>query len=239
MNNEISFILIISLVTILVLGFILHKFVSYCDRFRLADWGGGFANRCAAVISWFVHRYHGLSMTPIPLPEHGPAIVVSNHISGLDPLVLIAATPRPLRFLIAREEYERFGLQWLFRLGGCIPVERDKRPELAMRAALRAIDNGDIVCLFPHGKIHTPSDPPVKIKGGAVRLAQLTGTPIYPVHVEGIKGEGHTLLAIPLRSHIKLSTHPPQTFNEGGNDENIRHLQALIEKPAPGYSDNS
>ena len=82
-------------------------------------------------------------MAPIPLPETGAAIVVCNHISGLDPLVLIAATPRPLRFLIAREEYERFGLQWLFRLGKCIPVERDKRPELAMRAALRAIENGE------------------------------------------------------------------------------------------------
>lgn len=238
MNQDTGYTLTIIAASIFVLGFALHKFLTYCDQYRLADWGGGFANRCAAVISWFVHRYHGLSMTPIPLPEKGAAIVVSNHISGLDPLVLIAATPRPLRFLIAREEYERFGLQWLFRLGNCIPVERDKRPELAMRAALRAIDNGDVVAMFPHGKIHVPSDPPVKIKGGAVRLAQLTGSAIYPVHVEGIKGEGHTLLAIPLKSDIKLSTHLPQTYSDNSKDA-VQHLQQLIESPVPVSPENT
>jgi 1-acyl-sn-glycerol-3-phosphate acyltransferase len=231
--------LLVSLILAMLFGFLLHKFVRYCDQFRLADWGGKFSNRLAALISCFVHRYHGLSMKPIPLPDSGAAIVVCNHISGLDPLVLIAATPRPLRFLIAREEYERFGLQWLFRLGHCIPVERDKRPELAMRAALRAIDNGDVVALFPHGKIHLPADMPVRIKGGAVRLSQLTGAPVYPVHVEGIKGEGHTLLAIPLKSQIKLSTHPPHIFTSGSNDENIRKLQQLIETSTHINNENS
>jgi len=178
-------------------------------------------------------------MNPIPLPEKGPAIVVCNHISGLDPLVLIAATPRPLRFLIAREEYERFGLQWLFRLGRCIPVERDKRPELAMRAALRALEDGDVVALFPHGKIHLPGEMPARIKGGAVRLSRISGAPVYPLHVEGVKGAGYTLLAIPLKSNIKLSTHSPQTFVSGKNDENIRKLQELIETPIQVNADNT
>ena len=238
MNNNIGITLAITSVVIVVIGFGFHKFLNYCDQFRLADWGGGLENRCAAVISWFVHRYHGLSMTPIPLPDKGAAIVVSNHISGLDPLVLIAATPRPLRFLIAREEYERFGLQWLFRLGHCIPVERDKRPELAMRAAMRALANGDAIALFPHGKIHLPGDLPAKIKGGAVRLSQLTGAAIYPVHVEGIKGAGHTLLAIPLKSHIRLSTHTPQVYASEYKDA-VSHLQELIETPAPSDKENS
>ena len=214
---------------LLAAGFVLYLFLRYCDRYRFADWGGPVSNRLASIISCFIHRYHRLPITPIPLPESGAAILVCNHISGLDPLVLIAATPRPLRFLIAREEYERFGLQWLFRLGGCIPVERDKRPELAMRAALRAIADGEVVALFPHAKIHLPTDPPVKIKGGAVRLAQITGAPLYPLHIQGVKGEGHTLLAIPLRSNITLTTHPPLDIEDGKNDENIRKLQQLIE----------
>jgi len=231
LDNQISLITVIVLLLLFLAGFGFIRFLRYCDQFRLADWGSPLANHCAALISCFVHRYHRLSMTPIPLPKDGPAIVVSNHISGLDPLVLIAATPRPLRFLIAREEYERFGLQWLFRLGGCIPVERDKRPEQAMRSALRAIGDGEVVALFPHGKIHLPTDPPVRIKGGAIRLSQLTGTPIIPLHVEGVRGFGHTLLAIPLRSDLKLNAREPQTFADGSNDENIRKLQELIESP--------
>lgn len=234
-------ILIVAIISLSLLGlvFLLFKFIRYCDRYRLADWGGNFPNRLAGLISCFVHRYHGLSMNPIPLPEKGPAIVVCNHISGLDPLVLIAATPRPLRFLIAREEYERFGLQWLFRLGRCIPVERDKRPELAMRAALRALEDGDVVALFPHGKIHLPGEMPARIKGGAVRLSRISGAPVYPLHVEGVKGAGYTLLAIPLKSNIKLSTHSPQTFARGNNDENIRKLQELIETPIQVNADNT
>ena len=213
-----------------MVGFALRKFVVYCDRFRLADWGSVTANRLAGIISWFVYRYHRLPQTPIPLPETGAAIVACNHISGLDPLVLIAASPRPLRFMIAREEYERFGLQWLFRLGGCIPVERDKRPELAMREALRAINDNEVIAMFPHGGIHLPSQHrPAKIKGGAIRLAQITGAAIYPIHVEGIKGEGHTMLAIPLRSHIKMSTHSPLYCDASNNVENMRKLQQLIE----------
>lgn len=229
----------ITVLVVLSLAFLLVRFIRYCDHYRLADWGGAFANRLAALISCFVHRYHGLPINPIPLPEAGPAIVVCNHISGLDPLVLAAATPRPLRFLIAREEYERFGLQWLFRLAKCIPVERDKRPELAMRAALRAIEDGEVVALFPHGKIHLPGEMPARIKGGAVRLSQLSGAPVYPLHVEGVKGAGHTLLAIPLRSNLKLSTHPPRTFVSGNNDENIRKLQQLIETPIHVNTDNT
>jgi len=222
-------ILVLLVILVLIFVYLIIRFIRFCDRYRLADWGGKFPNRIAGVISCFVHRYHGLAMKPIPLPDKGPAIVVCNHISGLDPLVLIAATPRPLRFLIAREEYERFGLQWLFRLGQCIPVERDKKPEQAMRAALRALEEGEVVALFPHGKIHLPGEMPARIKGGAVRLSQITGSPVYPLHVEGVKGAGHTLLAIPLRSSIRLSAHPPLIFEQGSSDQNIRKLQEMIE----------
>ena len=62
-----------------------------------------------------------------------------------------------------------------------------------------------------------------------MRLAQITGAPLYPLHIQGVKGEGHTLLAIPLRSNITLTTHPPLDIEDGKNDENIRKLQQLIE----------
>ena len=209
-----------------------YLLLRYCERFRSADWGGPWINRLAGLLAWFVYRYHRMHYRPIPLPAVGGAIVVSNHISGLDPLLLIAASSRPLRFLIAREEYERFGLRWIFRLSGCIPVERDKRPESAMRLALRALNDGDVVALFPHGKIHLDTDPPVKIKGGAVRLAQKTGCSIYPVHISGVRGKGFTLLAIPLRSRVQLTNRPILTCHPHHNVQNIHILQSLIESPA-------
>jgi len=208
-----------------------YGLLRYGERFAAADWGRPWVNRIAGLLCWFVYRYHRMSYTPIPLPESGGAIVVSNHISGLDPLLLIAASPRPLRFLIAREEYERFGLRWMFRLGGCIPVERAKRPELAMRAALRALNNGDVVALFPHGTIQVDADSPVKIKGGAVRLAQITGCPLYPIHISGVRGKGHTLLAIPMRSHVRLENRATMHCHPGHTADNNHKLQHLIDDP--------
>jgi len=102
----------------------------------------------------------------------GCALLACNHISGLDPFLLIAASPRPLRFMIAREEYERFGLRWLFRRGHCIPVDRDRQPERALREALRALNAGEVVAVFPQGGIQRESQGHRKLKGGVVRLAQ-------------------------------------------------------------------
>ncbi|WP_455196560.1 lysophospholipid acyltransferase family protein [Kaarinaea lacus] len=200
-----------------------------CDRFSMADWGTPFTNRVAGLLCRFVYHFHRLTYTPIPLPEQGGAIVVSNHVSGLDPLLLAAASPRPLRFLIAREQYDRFGLRWLFRIAGCIPVERQKRPEQAMRAALRALNNGDVVALFPHGKIHLDTDPPIKIKGGAIRLAQISGCPIYPVRIEGVRGQGHTILAVLIRSDADIVTHSPVYCQPEHYTENLEQLQRLLE----------
>ena len=221
--------LIISAVLLVIVAYGIHHFLDYCEQFRSADWGIPFANRLAGFICWFVYRYHRMTYTPLPLPDSGGAIVVSNHVSGLDPLLLIAASHRPLRFLIAREQYERFGLRWIFQLAGCIPVERDKRPELAMRAALRAINDGEVVALFPHGKIHLDNDPPIKIKGGAIRLAQITGSAIYPVRIEGVRGEGHTVLAVFMRSDADLVIHEAHHCEPEHYQQNLENLQLQLE----------
>ncbi len=173
------------------------------------QWDKGWMNLLDGLNRLFCYRYHRLNVTGLRLPKSGPAIVVANHVSGLDPLLLIASARRPLRFLIAREEYERFGLNWLFRATRCIPVDRARRPELALRAALRALQQGDVVALFPHGGIHLDSDPPRPPKAGAVRLAQLTGAPLLPHRITGVRGEGKVIMGVLLRSRARVTLLPP------------------------------
>ncbi|HFE37194.1 MAG TPA: 1-acyl-sn-glycerol-3-phosphate acyltransferase [Gammaproteobacteria bacterium] len=183
------------------------KTLSLADKANVADWQHIWANRIDGLIRLFCYRYHRLPKQYIPLPEAGPAIVVANHISGLDPLLLIAASKRPLRFLIAKEEYERYGLQWLFKLAGCIPVDRSSKPEKALRQALAAIDRGEVVAIFPQGGIQWPvnKDAPFKIKGGAVRLAKRKNIPLIPVVVDGVGLKGSTMLAVIKRSQAVLN----------------------------------
>ena len=187
----------------------LHRFFRACRSANRVDWGAGWVNLFDGLNRLFCYRYHRLNVTGLRLPRQGPAIVVSNHISGLDPLLLVASARRPLRFLIAREEYERFGLSWLFRAMGSIPVDRERRPEQALRDALRALKRGEVVALFPHAGIHLDSDPPRKLKPGAARLAQLTGAMLIPQRISGIRGEGHVVQSVVLRSRARITLFPP------------------------------
>lgn len=193
------------------------------------DWGRPWMNRLDGLNRLFCWRFHRLQADCIELPDQGPAILAANHISGLDPLLLIAASPRPLRFIIASEQYHRFGLTWLFRAVGCIPVDRQGRPERAFRAALKALADGEVVALFPHGKIHLDSEPARRLKPGAVRLAQLAHCPITPVRLDGVKGQGRIFLPVLLRARARIDNFPPLTCDGQEASACLHQLQQRLD----------
>jgi len=117
----------------------------------------------------------------IPLPASGPAIIVANHTSGVDPLLLASVSKRPIRFLMAAEYYELPILRRLFRLAGAIPVRRDGRDVLGARVAMEALRAGDCIGIFPRGGIGTEGP----MKHGAVVLAAHAGAPIVPAFIAG------------------------------------------------------
>lgn len=199
-----------------------------CRRPDRPDWGKRWLNCLDRLNQWFCRRYHRLTFSPIPLPVAGPAVVVANHVSGLDGLLVIAASPRPLRFIIAREEYRRFGLTWLFRTIGCIPVERERRPQAALLNALRALEAGEVVALFPEGRLRAPNERRAPLKGGAVWLAQAVACPIYPVHIEGIGRPGHILGALVRRSHARLTSLSPLSCNRLTETECLSRLSEVL-----------
>lgn len=197
-------------------------------RAALIDWGHGWMNWLDGFNRLFCHHYHRLNHEIIELPGSGPAILVSNHISGLDPVLMFAASKRKLRFLIAAEQYHRFGLEWLFRAVGCIPVDRSGKPEKAFRDALKALKQGDVIALFPHGKIHLDNDPPRHLKPGAVRLAQLANCPIYPLRIEGIRAQGGIFMPVLLRAHAHLTNRPKLECDELAPRDCLRELEQLL-----------
>lgn len=203
---------------------LLYRLMRACEAATQADWGDPWTTRIAGFIGLFCRYVHRLQYDPIPLPAEGAALVAANHISGLDPFLLIAASPRPLRFLIAREEYERFGLNWLFRRAQCIPVDRTRQPERALREALRALKAGDVVAVFPQGGIHVQTAGPRKLKGGVVRLAYQCDCTIYPVRVSDVQAEGHTALAVILPSRARLRPFPVLDCREQTHDDCLNVL---------------
>ena len=201
----------IGAVAVLWLG---RKGLRALEAANQADWGSRWLNRLDGLTRIFCRRFHRFEHDPVPLNGDGPALLVSNHVSGLDPMLIVAACRRPVRFIIAEEQYRRFGLTWLFRAIGCIPVDRSGAASRAYRAALSALAAGEVVALFAHGRIHLDSEPPRPLKPGVARMAQLSGARICPVRIEGVRGEGHVVQAVLIRSHAHLRSFPPLQCRE-------------------------
>jgi len=135
---------------------------------------------------WLVCKlWHGVRPRgPDPLPATGPAILISNHTSTIDPLFLQCASRRVISFLMAREYYNIKLLQPIFNLNKPILVNRTGRDTAAMKATLRALGEGRVVGIFPEGGIHLDADSIGRAKPGTAMLALLTRVPVIPAFIE-------------------------------------------------------
>lgn len=117
-----------------------------------------------------------------PLPMSGPVLLVSDHASLTDPLLLFATANRPIQFLMAREFYDLPLLNWIFRLAGCIPIRRGRFEVAPVRAMLHALAQGAVVGIFPEGGIDNEHR---KEEGhqGIGFVALKSGAPILPVSI--------------------------------------------------------
>lgn len=225
---------IVLLIVVVIIGCLLWRWLMRaCERANATDWGNKWVNRLDGLNRLFCHKFHRLRYDPLPLPPNGSALVVANHVSGLDPLLMTAASTRPLRFIIAREEYDRWWLRWLFKAIGCIPVERGANPRAALNGARRALSNGEVVALFPHGRIYLDDQPAPELKRGVVHLTKITGAPIYPLRIEGVRGQGLTVIAVFLRSRALLRCFAPLTLQDKSADELLRELGGVLSGDKP------
>lgn len=195
------------------------------------DWGRPWLNRLDGINRWWCKRFHRLQGEPLPLPPSGPVLVVANHVSGVDPLLMIAASNRPLRFIIAREQYERWYLRGLFRAIGCIPIGRRGGHRDALAAARAALAAGEAVALFPSGGITRRSEEVVALKPGVAILAEQSGAPVIPVRIDGVGGHGFTVAAVFIPSRARLKAHPPMNCLTGVRAAFLDTLKRRIFSP--------
>lgn len=193
-----------------------------------ADWGGPFLNHLDGLMRVFCARFHRLEHEPLPVPESGGAIVAANHLSGLDPIILSAASRRPLRFVIASEQYENRMLRWFYDLIGCIPVDRTGSPEKAFYAARRALAAGQIIVLFPQGRIRLPDEDRKPLKRGVIALAAMAEVPIIPARISGVGGMGRLVSALFIRSHARIHAGSPITVADGRDEQALVEIEEFI-----------
>ncbi len=124
------------------------------------------------------------------LPK-GPALLVSNHISYVDALLLIAAQRRRIHFLMTREIYEGWALLTpVFRAMGCIPIEMSDPPKKiigSLRQAREWLDEGGLVCIFAEGTL-TRIGMLREFRKGFTKIVKNSSHPIVPVYIGGAWG---------------------------------------------------
>ena len=136
-----------------------------------------------------IHRVKGVDTDRIP--AEGAAVLVCNHVSYVDAIVIMAASPRPIRFVMDHSIFKMPLLGWIFKTGKAIPIAAAKEdPWLMERAYIdiaQALHEGDLVCIFPEGKL-TASGEMNAFIGGIAKIVARSQVPVIPMALRGLWG---------------------------------------------------
>jgi 1-acyl-sn-glycerol-3-phosphate acyltransferase len=125
------------------------------------------------------------------IPTTGPAILVANHVTYVDAVLLMAASPRPIRFVMDHQIFRVPVLGWLFRLGKAIPIAPQRVDpaiyERAFAEARRVLDEGDLLCIFPEGGL-TRDGHLQPFKGGIMKILETHPVPVVPIALTNLWG---------------------------------------------------
>jgi 1-acyl-sn-glycerol-3-phosphate acyltransferase len=170
------------------------------------------------------------------IPAEGAALIVANHVSFIDALVLMAVSPRPIRFVMDVGIFRIPVMSWLFRQAKAIPIASAKAdPALMERAFARVSEellDGQLVCIFPEGRI-TDTGELYPFRPGVTRILERDPVPVVPIALQGLWGsffsrQGGAAMTRPFRRglfsrigiNVGVSVAAPQAQPE--------HLQGAV-----------
>ncbi|MFZ4623745.1 MAG: MFS transporter [Rhodoferax sp.] len=148
----------------------------------------------AWVMSRLIYRFKVSGDDNIPAQD--AALLVCNHVSFIDAVLLMAASPRPIYFLMDHKIFQVPVLGWLFRLAKAIPIApRTENPatyEAAFDAAAAVLQEGDLLCIFPEGGL-TRDGSLQPFKGGIMKILERTSAmglrvPVVPMALTNLWG---------------------------------------------------
>ncbi len=176
------------------------------------------------------------------IPTEGAAILVCNHVSFVDAVVLMAASPRPIRFVMDHQIFRIPVLGWFFCLAKAIPVAPQKVDpatyERAFEHAAAALADGDLVCIFPEGGI-TRDGALAPFKGGVMKILARQRAPVVPMALGNLWGsffsrKGGDAMTKPFRrglwNRVTLEVGAPVPAAEVTPERLQAEVQRLLER---------
>ena len=199
-------------------------------------------------LSWLLVRslyrlkLHGIEKH---VPDEGAALLVCNHVSYMDALILSASIPRPVRFVMYYRIFNIPVMSWIFRTAKAIPIAGAKEDPQLMQRAFDAVDaalaEGELVCIFPEGAL-TKDGAMAPFKSGVEKILARRPVPVVPIALKNMWGsmwsrranakEGDLLdrMRVPqrLRAHVDVVADAPvegSTATAGSLEAKVRSLR--------------
>ena len=183
-------------------------------------------------LSWvLVRTLYRLRLRGIEhVPDEGAAVIVCNHVSYMDALILAAAIPRPVRFVMYYRIFETPVMRWIFRSAKAIPIAGAKEDPALMQRAFDAIDaalaEGELVGIFPEGAL-TKDGAIAPFKSGIDKVLARRAVPVVPMALRGMWSSmwsrrdgrlGRMRLPRRIRAHVEVIAAPAVTGDAATSD---------------------
>ncbi len=190
-----------------------------------------------------IHTVYRLNKTGMErIPEEGPALLVCNHVSFVDALILGGCVRRPVRFVMYHRIFDIPVLSWLFRTVKAIPIAPAREDAELLARAMDTIDAeleaGHLVCIFPEGGLSADGEIG-EFKGGVDRILSRRAVPVVPMALSGLWGSffsrarGAAMSSLPRRfwSRIELAVGQPLSAGQA-SAERLREAVAALRSRA-------
>jgi 1-acyl-sn-glycerol-3-phosphate acyltransferase len=188
------------------------------------------------IITHSMYRVRHVNLAYIP--DEGPAVLVCNHVSYMDGLILGGACRRPIRFVMFEPIFRIPVLKFIFKTGKAIPIASRKENEAvylnAFEQISKALEEGEVVCLFPEGKL-TRDGEIDEFKAGIEKIVARNPVPVIPLALRGLWGSffshkgGAALKRLPKRfwSKVEINAGEPVAPEDVKADDLRSRVAAL------------
>lgn len=190
-------------------------------------------------LSWLmVHTLYRLRVHGVEdnVPDDGPALIVCNHVSYMDALILAATIPRPVRFVMYYRIFNIPVMRWIFTTAKAIPIASPREDAALMQRAFDEVDaalaEGELVCIFPEGAL-TRDGGIAPFKSGVEKILARRPVPVVPMALKGMWSSmwsrrdtrlGRMRVPRRFRAHIQIIAAPALD----GTDTDATRLEASV-----------
>lgn len=203
----------------LILAFFALLAAAWLSRILLvnprADVEAGVIWHAARLYARVFHRMRLIGVENLPRGRTGPLIIIANHTAGVDPALIQAACPFEIRWMMDADMRHPAG-EFLWQFLRIIFVEHGGRELASAREAIRHLEAGGVLGIFPEGGIERPARTILPFLGGIGLIVRKTGAPVLPFIIDGTPIAEPAWATLYRFSHARLRVMPPIDYSKSG-----------------------